>query len=110
MVEEGRVKLLLSPETVVAREFEIVGAGAVLGLAETLTGGEYCLTAEAAEDARISRIDRQSFLNQLHHDQQLCLQIVHLLSEDLHGLYHRFRRMATPVTSFPGKRGSSSVH
>ena len=93
MVEEGSVRLLLSPYATGAQEFETVGAGAVLGLAETMTGGEYKLTAEAAEGARISHIDRALFMDRLQQNHQLSLQIVQLLSEDLHTLYHRFLRM-----------------
>ena len=109
LVEEGRVKLLLATETTKARELEIVGPGAVLGLAESLTGGVYRLTAEV-QNARISCIERDSFLHQLHQDQQLCLQIVPLLSEDLHSLYHSFRMGLGPSTSSSGKRDPLIVH
>ena len=96
MVQEGSVRLLLAPHGGGSQEFETVGAGAVLGLAETMTGGEYRLTAEAADGARIGHIDRAFFLDRLQQDQQLCMKIVQLLSEDLHALYHRF------IGMFPG--------
>lgn len=90
MVEEGSVRLVLSSLAGGSAEFETVGTGTVLGLAETMTGGEHKLTAEAAEGARVSHIDRTSFMDRLQQDHRLCLQIVQLLSEDLHSLYHRF--------------------
>jgi len=108
MVEEGSVKLLLSAQPTVNAELETVGAGAVLGLAETVTGDEYKLTAEAAEGARISYIDRASFMDGLQQNPQLSLQIVRLLSDDLHNLYHRFRCML-PAANPPGGQGPNSV-
>ena len=104
MVEEGYVRLLLAPE--LPQEQEVVGSGAVLGLAETMGGGDYKLTAEALRGARVTYIERKSLIRHLHVQQQLCLQIVHLLSEDLHSLYHRFRQ-ATSIAK--RKPGSSTV-
>jgi CRP-like cAMP-binding protein len=109
MVDEGSVKLFLSPPVNGIQEFETVGVGAVLGLAETMTGGEYKLTAEAVEGARISHIDRTSLMDRLQQNHQLCLQIVHLLSQDLHSLYHRFLGML-PAVWAPGGLGSDSFH
>lgn len=94
MVEAGEVKLLLSSEAGTVEKLEIAGPGSVLGLSETVSGGEHKLTAEAGENARISHIDRESFLRSLSNDHELCLQIVHLLSENLHRLYYRCRSLA----------------
>ena len=100
MVEEGRVRLLLVPERPGSVSFEIAGPGSVLGLAETLSGADYKLTAEAPLGTRVTHIDRQRFLKRLSEDQHLCLQIVQLLSEDLHSLYHRVRTLA-PLSGRP---------
>jgi CRP-like cAMP-binding protein len=94
MVEKGEVNLLLSPEPKSAHTFEIVGCGSVLGLAETMSGADYKLTAEASAGTRVTHLDRQYLLDRLYKDQHLCLQIVQLLSEDLHSLYHRFRALS----------------
>jgi CRP-like cAMP-binding protein len=93
MVEEGRVRLLLAAEQPSSVAFEIAGPGSVLGLAETLSGADYKLTAEAQMGTRLTYIDRQRFLSHLSEDQHFCLQIVQLLSEDLHSLYHRVRTL-----------------
>jgi CRP-like cAMP-binding protein len=85
-VEAGEVRLWLTAKSG-RRSFKVVGPGTVLGLSETMTGGDYELSAEAAEGARISWVERDIFLRCLHRDHQLCLQIVRLLSEDLHSLY-----------------------
>jgi CRP-like cAMP-binding protein len=100
MVEEGRIRLLLVPERPGSVAFEIAGPGSVLGLAETLSGADYKLTAEAPLGTRVTHIDRQRFLKRLSEDQHLCLQIVQLLSEDLHSLYHRVRTLA-PLSGRP---------
>lgn len=89
LVEEGEVTLLLSSNPKSSRAFEVVGPGTVLGLSETMTGGTYRLTAQAAQGARVSYIERDSFLDLVHSDHQFCLQIVRTLSENLHGIYHR---------------------
>lgn len=104
MVEEGSVSLRLSPHAEPGTAFETVGVGTVLGLAETLTGADHKLTAEASEGARVTHIERTSFMNRLQRNHQLCLQIVQLLSEDLHNLYHRFLAMA-PLSG-PAARSS----
>jgi CRP-like cAMP-binding protein len=109
MVEEGTVRLLLAPQVSGSPEFETVGAGAVLGLAETMTGGQYKLTAEAADRARISHIDRTSLMDRLQQNHQLCLQIVQLLSEDLHNLYRRFLSML-PVSGPSAKPSPDLPH
>jgi len=108
LVEEGQVHLSLPPgprRLQPKPAFEIAGPRSVLGLCETVTGGEYKLTAEVAEGARISHISRRAFLHFMRRDHQLCLQIVRLLSEDLHCLYYHFRctaqsgsRLIRPVT------------
>ena len=93
MVEEGRIRLLLAADGPSAVAFEIEGPGSVLGLAETMSGADYKLTAEVLSGTRVTHIDRQRLLNRLSEDRRLCLQIVQLLSEDLHSLYHRFRTL-----------------
>ena len=109
MVEEGCVKLRLSLPEGGGPEFETVGAGAVIGLAETMTGGDHKLTAEAMDGARISYIDRVSFMEGLQKNHELSLRIVHLLSEDLHKLYQRFLSML-PTSHPSGDQGPGSVH
>jgi CRP-like cAMP-binding protein len=91
LVEEGEVRLLFSADPKRQRKFGVAGSGSVLGLSEALTGGDYRLTAEAAEGARISYIDRDTFLRHLSNNHELCLRVVRWLSEDLHHLYDRCR-------------------
>jgi len=91
LVEAGDVTLRMCSAPDGNHTLEVVGPGTVLGLSESMTGATYRLTAEAREGARISYIERASFLDLVHNDHQFCLQIVRALSEDLHGLYHLCR-------------------
>lgn len=93
LVEKGEVRLTMpsSPQ----RTFEIAGPGTVLGLSETMTGEAYKLSAAAASQAEIAYVERESLLEFLRAHHQFCLQIVHLLSDDLHGLYQRFQSMSS---------------
>ena len=81
---------------------ETAGPGAVLGLAESMTGEGYRLTAEVTEPSRVSFIERGAFLGSMQEHPEFCMQVVRLLSENLHGLYYRFQ--CTPQT-----RGKSSA-
>jgi CRP-like cAMP-binding protein len=81
----------LSPAGGDQKLFENAGPGAILGLSETMAGGQYKLTARTASQARISFIAREQLLELLHSVPFACMQAVQLLSEDLHTLYHAIR-------------------
>jgi CRP-like cAMP-binding protein len=74
-----------------------VGRGTLLGLSETITGEDHKFMAEALEESQTWFVERQAFLKFLRKNQLLCLQIVRLLSEDLHRLYHNFRSSSRPA-------------
>ncbi|HXY51686.1 MAG TPA: Crp/Fnr family transcriptional regulator [Terriglobales bacterium] len=67
------------------------GPGTVLGLSECIAGANHKVSAEAACPVEIAFWERARFLNYLREHPCTCLQIVRLLSEDLHALYHEFR-------------------
>jgi len=102
LLEEGSVNLRWSAEGKAEPLFETAGPGAVLGLAESMTGEGYRLTAEVTEPSRVSFIERGAFLGSMQEHPEFCMQVVRLLSENLHGLYYRFQ--CTPQT-----RGKSSA-
>ena len=78
---------------------EVAGEGAILGLSEALSGDNYRVTAEADEATTASFIARKDFVELLDGHHEFCMQVVRLLSESLHGLYHRFRS----VSAHPGR-------
>jgi CRP-like cAMP-binding protein len=105
IIERGQVKLLLSCKPRATKPFELVGPGAVLGLCEAVSGAEYRVTAEAAGSLVVSYIEGQDLVSFLRDNCEVCMEIVHLLSEDLHALYYKFRRVAG--TSPRGRRKGS---
>ncbi len=99
LVESGEVRVLLSTGQSQRQLLEVVGAGTILGLSESMTGEKYRITAEAGEQATVAFIPRKEFLEFLREHAEFCMQVVRLLSDDLHGLYHKFRS----ITAHPGR-------
>jgi len=89
---EGRVKLSVScPESGKRITVRIAGPGDVLGLSASLAGSPYEVTAETLDNARIAMVKRKDLLRFLREHRDACLQVVHLLSQDLHVAYDRVR-------------------
>ena len=91
LVEAGEINLLLSAREKSYRVFDTAGAGAVLGLCEAMSGSPHKLTAEAVGPVEVAYIERMALMKYLSKHCEACMQIVALLSEDLHGLYRRCR-------------------
>jgi CRP-like cAMP-binding protein len=71
----------------------------VLGLSENMTGETYQVTAEAGDETTAVFIPRDEFLKLLREHCDFCMQVVRLLSEDLLGLYDKFRS----ISAHPGR-------
>jgi len=99
LVENGEVRVLLSTGQTQKQLLEVVGAGTMLGLSESMTGGKHRVTAEAGDQATVAFIPRKEFLEFLRQHAEFCMQVVRLLSDDLNGLYHKFRS----ITAHPGR-------
>jgi CRP/FNR family transcriptional regulator len=99
LVESGEVRVLLSTGSSQRQLLEVVGPGTVLGLSESMSGEKYRVTAEAGEQTAAAFIPRAEFLEFLREHAEYCMQVVRLLSEDLHGLYYKFRS----ITAHPGR-------
>ncbi len=98
-VESGQVRLLLATVQNHLQLLEVAGPGTILGLTETLSQDSHRVTAEAGGDTTAAFIPRDSLLEFLQGHGDFCLQVVRLLSEDLHGLYHKFRN----ISAHPGR-------
>ena len=102
---EGRVRLSVCSETGRRMTLRVVTAGEVLGLSAALAGGGHEVTAEALENLRVAAVGRKDLLRFLRGHPEVCMQVVNLLSEDLHVAYNRVRtvglgrsrRSRTPV-------------
>jgi len=99
VVESGEVRVLLPTGQSRPQLLGVAGPGAILGLSETMTGGDYRVTAEAGDHTTVGFIPRESLMEFLREHCEFCMQVVRLLSEDLHGLYHKFRS----ISAHPGR-------
>lgn len=62
LVETGAVRVLLPAGENQSQLLEVVGAGAIPGLSESMSGDNYRVTAEAEETTTLAFIDRKNFL------------------------------------------------
>jgi CRP-like cAMP-binding protein len=99
LVESGEVRLLLPTGQRERQLLDIAGPGTLLGLSESMTGEECQITAVAGDETRAVFIPREEFLEFLRGHGAFCMQVVRLLSEDLHGLYQKFRS----ISAHPGR-------
>jgi CRP/FNR family transcriptional regulator len=98
---EGRVRLSLCSESGRRMTVRVAGPGEVLGLSAALSGGRYEVTAEALEGVQVAAVRRKDLLRFLHEHCHVCLQVVNLLSEDLHVAYNRVRAVGLGRTRRP---------
>ncbi|MFZ0481335.1 MAG: cyclic nucleotide-binding domain-containing protein [Terriglobales bacterium] len=88
---EGRVRLWVCSENGRRLVLHVASPGEVLGLSAVLSGRFYEVTAEALDRVQAAEIQRKDLLHFLHEHCDVCMQVVHLISEDLHEAYKRIR-------------------
>lgn len=88
---EGRVRLSVCSESGRRMSLRVVSAGEILGLSAALSGGNYEVTAEVLDQVQAAEVRRKDLLHFLHEHCDVCMQVVNLLSEDLHVAYDRVR-------------------
>lgn len=88
---EGRVRLTVCSESGRRLTLRMTTPGEVLGLSACLAGGSHEVTAEAVDNLRVAAVGRKDLLRFLREHREACLQVVNLLSEDLHVAYDRVR-------------------
>jgi CRP-like cAMP-binding protein len=99
VVESGEVRVLLPTGHQQKQLLEVVGPGTMLGLSECMSGDSHRITAEAGDQTTAAFIPRQEFVEFLRQHGDFSMQVVRLLSENLHGLYHKFRS----ISAHPGR-------
>ena len=97
----GRAKLSVSSETGKRLMLRVAGPGEVLGLSATMSGKNYEVTAEMLDGSQVAFVRRKDLLQFLRHHREACLQVVHLLSQDLHQAYDRVRTIGLSRTRRP---------
>jgi CRP/FNR family cyclic AMP-dependent transcriptional regulator len=88
---QGRVRLSICSESGRRMTVRVAGPGEMLGLSAAVSGGRYEVTAEALDGLQVAAVRRKDLLHFLHEHREVCLQVVNLLSEDLHVAYDRVR-------------------
>ena len=88
---EGRAKLSICSENGRRLTLRVAAPGEVLGLSASLSGSAYEVTAEMMDNGRVAEVQRKDLLKFLRTYREACLQVVHLLSHDLHTAYEKVR-------------------
>lgn len=101
MVESGEVRVLLPTGQSQKRLLEVVGPGTMLGLSENMSGERYRIAAEAGEHTTAAFVPHEQFLEFLREHGDFCMEVVRLLSADLHALYHKFRSISAHPRNRP---------
>ena len=92
---DGRAKLSIGSESGKRLTLRIAGPGEVLGLGAVLSNTPYEVTAEVLDDSQVVFVRRRDLVKFLREHKAVCLQIVNMLSQDLHGAYERVRNIGT---------------
>lgn len=88
---EGRAKLSVCSDARKRLMLRVAGPGEVLGLSASMAGRPYEVTAEMLDASQVAFVRRKDLLHFLREHRVACLQVVHLLSQDLHQAYDRVR-------------------
>ena len=88
---EGRAKLSVCSDNGKRLMLRVAGPGEVLGLSASMAGKPYEVTADMLDTSQVAFIRRKDLLRFLRDHREACLQVVHLLSQDLHQAYDRVR-------------------
>ena len=88
---DGRARLSICSDAGRRMTLRVAGPGEVLGLGATLSNTAYELTAELFDTSQVVFIRRKELVKFLREHPETCMQIVRMLSRDVHGAYERVR-------------------
>jgi len=94
LVYTGRVRLLVADEKNKKLGSRMARAGEVLGLAATVSGEPYEVTAETTTPAEVGFVRREDFLGFLHNHADAAFLVVRCLSYDLRATFERVRSLS----------------
>lgn len=98
---DGRAKLSICSDAGKRLTLRVAGPGEVLGLGAVLSNTPYEITAELLDTSQIVFIRRKELMKFLREHPPICLQVVRMLSQDLHGAYERVRTIGMVQTRRP---------
>jgi len=90
---DGRARLSICAENGKRMTLRIAGPGEVLGLGAVLSNTPYEVTAEVLDDSQVVFVRRKELIKFLRDHRAICMQVVYMLSQDLHGAYERVRNI-----------------
>jgi CRP/FNR family transcriptional regulator len=88
---DGRAKLSICSDTGKRLTLRVAGPGEVLGLGATLSNTPYEITAELLDNSQVVFVRRKDLMKFLREHREVCMEVVRMLSQDLHGAYERVR-------------------
>src|SRR5271167_3895966 len=88
---DGRAKLSICAESGKRLTLRVAGPGEVLGLGAALSNTPYEITAELLDASQVVFVRRKELTKFLRAHPEVCMQVVRMLSQDLHGAYERVR-------------------
>jgi CRP/FNR family transcriptional regulator, cyclic AMP receptor protein len=88
---DGRAKLSICAEGGKRLTLRVAGPGEVLGLGAALSNTRYEITAELLDASQVVFVRRKDLTKFLREHPEVCMQVVRMLSQDLHGAYERVR-------------------
>jgi CRP/FNR family transcriptional regulator len=91
LVHTGKVKLLVADEKNKKLGSRTARSGEVLGLAATVSGEPYEVTAETTTPAEVGFVRREDFLGFLRDHADAAFLVVRCLSHDLRATFERVR-------------------
>ena len=92
---DGRAKLSICSDSGRRLTLRVAGPGEVLGLGASLSNTPYQITAELLDNSQVAFVRRKDLLRFLRERPEICIQIVRMLSQDLHGAYQRVRTIGS---------------
>jgi CRP/FNR family transcriptional regulator, cyclic AMP receptor protein len=88
---DGRARLTVCSESGRRLTVRVAAPREVLGLSACLSGSPHEMTCELLDDAQVASVKRADLMRFLHDHSEACMQVVNLLSQDLHQAYDRVR-------------------
>jgi CRP/FNR family transcriptional regulator len=98
---DGRAKLSICSDTGKRLTLRIAGPGEVLGMGAALSNTPYEITAELLDNSQVVFVRRKDLMKFLREHRQVCMEVVRMLSQDLHGAYERVRTIGMIRTRRP---------
>jgi len=103
LVRKGKVRVWIPGQPTLLIQADPAGPGTMLGLSEAIAQETHKVSAEALVRTEADFVGADTLLSHLRKHQAVCMQVLGVLSDDLHELYHRYQTLKE-VHPRPGRR------